>query len=184
MWTPLGMKNQSWKKHLFDVSTFIEAPIIVALRVKTLVLGCLSRWKSNNASWTRSYLGTLEILLSFYLSAWRSFLARMMASSNAMHPPCARVGDVGWEASSPQTVTLPTTWVSQVGFTFILCQRVFLVKCSKGMLLMHSWSFGAWKSLINWRAPCFIWHGVVFCQPKEMKGVTNNNKVIVQLCSS
>jgi hypothetical protein len=30
----------------------------------------------------------------------------------------------------------------------------------------------------------FICSSVVFCQPKEMKGVTNNNKVIVQLCSS
>ncbi len=121
----------------------------------------------------------LEILLSFDLSAWWSFLAIMMPS----YPPCARARDVGWKAS-PQTVTLPTTWVSQVGFMFILCWRVFLVKCSKVVLLMHSWSLGTWKSLVSWRALSFICSSVVFCQPKEMKGVTNNNKVIVQLCSS
>ncbi len=183
MWTCLGMENQSWKKHLIDVSAFIEALIIVALRVRVLVLGCFSWWKSNNASWICSCSSTLEILLSFDLSAWWSFLARTMPSSNAMHPPCAKAGDVGWKAS-PQIVTLPTTWVSQVGFMFILCRRVFLVKCSRVVLLMHSWSSGTWKSLVNWRASFFICFSVVFRQPKEMKGVTNNNKIIVQPCSS
>ncbi len=104
----------------------------------------------------------------------------MMPSSNAMHPPWPRFGVVGWEAS-PQTVTLPTTWVSQVDFSFILCQMVFLVKCSRAVLLMHRSSSGTWKCLTRSKASCLICSGVVFRQPRYIKCVTNNSQIIVQL---
>jgi len=131
-----------------------------SLHVKTLVLGCLSRWKFNNASWIHSSSGTLEILFFFGLSDWWSFLARMMPSSNAMHPPCTRARDVGWEAL-PQIVTY-----QPLEFHKLVSRLLRVKEC----FWWNVWRLCCWCTIqvlvfesIWWIEGPLVWFALVFC---------------------
>jgi hypothetical protein len=68
---------------------------------------------------------------------------------------------MGWDAS-PQTVTLPTTWVSQVGFVFTLCRTVFFVRCPKGMCCWHTIQSQVLENLW-WLEGPLAWSAPVWC---------------------
>jgi hypothetical protein len=149
--------------------------------VRAYVLPCLSGWKSNNVCWICSNLGTLEIQLSFDLSALLKLSCQDDGIFQCHASTLSKISRRGLRC-------ITANYDLAHHLSFLSWFHVYLV--SKGvfneslmdMLLTHNVNLGTRKSLVSWRTSCLRSFGVMFRQPRKTKSIKINNQVTMLMC--